>query len=258
MPELPDLQVFSQNLTKKFAGKRLKKLNIVNSKKLKQSATSIRKTLEKQKLIKVYREGKELRFAFENGNILGLHLMLHGNLKQFQKKNKEKHTIVEILFDNDSGIAVTDWQGMANIRLNPEEKDVPDALSKKMNEKYLKEQLQSKATIKNILMNQDIIRGIGNAYADEILWEAGISPFSIANKIPVTKIKLLTKVIRSVLTKAEKQIKKTYPDLISGEVRDFLRIHNSKNKTSPTGAPIHSRMVASRKTYYTDEQEMYE
>ena len=258
MPELPDLQVFSQNLTKKFAGKRLQKLNIVNKKKLKQPAARIRKALEKQKLTKVYREGKELRFAFANDNLLGLHLMLHGNLKLFQKKNKEKHTIAELLFDNDNGLAITDWQGMANIRLNPEEKDVPDALSKKMNEKYLKEQLKSKAGIKNILVDQNIIRGIGNAYADEILWEAGISPFSIANKIPVDKIKLLTKTIKSVLTKAEKQIKKIHPDLISGEVRDFLRIHNSKKKTSPTGAAIHSRMVASRKTYYTDEQEIYE
>ena len=257
MPELPDLQVFSQNLNKKFAGKKLQKLNIVNTKKLKQPATRFKKALEKQKLTKVYREGKELRFAFANGNLLGLHLMLHGNLKLFQKKNQKKHTIAELLFDNDSGIAVTDWQGMANIRLNPEEKEVPDALSKKMNEKYLKEQLQSKASIKNILMNQDIIRGIGNAYADEILWEAGISPFSIANKIPVSKIKLLTKVIRSVLKNAERQIKKTHPDLISGEVRDFLRIHNSKKKISPTGAPILSRIVASRKTYYTDEQEVY-
>ena len=106
-------------------------------------------------------------------------------------------------------------------------------------------------------MDQKIIRGIGNAYADEILWDAGISPFSVCNKIPDEKIKRLPRSIRSVLQDAEKQIRKSKPDIISGEVRDFLKIHNAKKEQSPTGGKIHHKMANSRITYYTDEQELF-
>jgi formamidopyrimidine-DNA glycosylase len=108
------------------------------------------------------------------------------------------------------------------------------------------------------LLDQHNIRGIGNAYADEILWDAKISPFAVSNKIPEAAIKRLVKSIRSVLKDAEKQILKKDPDIISGEVRDFLPIHNSKKTHSPTGGKIISTTVNSRITYYTEEQELFE
>lgn len=258
MPELPDLQVFSSNLHKKLGGKNLKKLTVVNNKKLKTPAAKLKKSLENQSLKKVERAGKELHFIFENGSVLGLHLMLHGQLFLFEKTNDHKHTIIELLFDDDTGLALTDYQGQATPTLDPEERDAPDALSAKVNYSFLKEALQKKAVIKNVLLDQHVIRGIGNAYADEILWKAGISPFSIANKIPAAKIKQLAKAIKAVLKNAEKQIRTSNPDIISGEVRDFLDIHNAKKKESPTGSAILHKIVASRKTYYTREQELFE
>jgi formamidopyrimidine-DNA glycosylase len=59
------------------------------------------------------------------------------------------------------------------------------------------------------------------------------------------------------LHNAVKQILKSHPDIISGEVRDFLNIHNSKKKQSATGATIRQQMIGGRKTYYTDEQELF-
>ena len=259
MPELPDLEVFSRNLNKRLAKKKLKEVTVVNKSKLKVPATQLKKNLEGAKLEKVYREGKELHFAFDNDAVLGLHLMLHGKLNLFEEKNDQKNTVIELLFDDDSGLALSDYQGAATPTLNPEPKTAPDALSKEVDEDFLKEQLSKKRTnIKNFLLDQKNIRGIGNAYADEILWEAGISPFSICNKIPGDKIKTLAKEIKSVLQDAEKQIIKKDPDIISGEVRDFLKVHNSKRKESPTGGKIHNTMLNSRITYYTDEQELYE
>jgi formamidopyrimidine-DNA glycosylase len=258
MPELPDLQVFSANLHKMLKGKKVKKVNITVAKKLKSPAATIKKSLEGAKLKKVYREGKELRFAFNNDARLGMHLMLHGSLNLFDKKNGEKHAIFELVFDDDSGLALSDWQKQASVSLNPEEARVPDALSKEMNLKFLKQALDKKRNVKTVLMDQHVIRGIGNAYADEILWDAGISPFSAANKIPAEKIKALAKSIKKVLKDAEKKIKKAHPDLVSGEVRDFLLIHNSKKEKSPTGVPIESATINNRKTYYTKEQELYQ
>lgn len=257
MPELPDLQAFSYNLNKKFAGKTLKKVSIVNKKNIKSPESAFKKALEKQKLKKIERAGKELHFEFGDGSVLGLHLMLRGQLYLFEGENEHKYTIIELLFDDDTGLALADFQGQATPTLNPGESDAPDAMSEEMNYSFLKEKLQSKAGIKNILLDQHVIRGIGNAYADEILWHVGISPFSIANKIPDNKIKALAKAIKSVLKDAEKQILKSNPGIISGEVRDFLDIHNSRKKESPTGGEIKHSVVGSRKTYYTEEQELF-
>jgi formamidopyrimidine-DNA glycosylase len=258
MPELPDLQVFSRNLTKAFVGKKLKKVTIRNSKKLKVSQKEIQQALEGEKLMKVERVGKELYFHFKNKNVLALHLMLRGNLYAFEGKNDQKFTILELLFDDESGLALTDYQGQATPTLNPEERDTPDALSDDVDYVFLKEQLQTRGKVKNVLLDQKVLRGIGNAYADEILWEAGISPFSVGNKIPDNKIKALVKAIKKVLKDAEKSILKKHPDIITGEVRDFLKIHNHKKKESPGGSSILVDAKGGRKTYYTNEQELFE
>jgi formamidopyrimidine-DNA glycosylase len=258
MPELPDLEVFSKNLNKRFRGKTLERLEIVNQKKLKTSVKEFRKSLEGEQLKQVYREGKELRFEFTNKNKLGLHLMLHGDLKPFDAEADLKHTIFEFHFAGGGGLAVTDWQGMANISLNPEEKASPDALSEELNEAFLIARLsKTRTNIKNLLMDQKAIRGIGNAYADEILYAARIHPLSICKKIPPEAIKKLARSIKKVLREAVKEIERKEPDLISGEVRDFLPIHNHKSKQSPGGAPIRKTEVNKRVTYYTDEQELY-
>lgn len=255
MPELPDLHVFALNLDKKFAGKTVEKIEVENKSKLKVPVSQIRKEIEGSKLKKVYREGKELHFQFDNGTILGMHLMLKGGLHE---EANQKSTIVEIQFSGDEVLVLTDYQGVANITLNPVVKDSPDALSDEVDYKFLKEKVSKKRTnIKNLIMDQNSLRGIGNAYADEILWESKIHPESGCNKIPDDKIKDLAKDIKSVLKDAIKQILKINPDIISGEERSFLKIHNSKRKESPTGAKIHNKMLNSRITYYTDEQELY-
>ncbi len=257
MPELPDLEVFSSNLNKMLAGKTLKKVVIENDKKLKNPVSEF-KALEGAVLKKVYREGKQLYFQFSNKHILAMHLMLRGQLYIFQKKNTHKYPVIELLFDDDTGLALTDFQGMANAHLNPEESKAPDALSVKIDTGLLQKILSAKKTnIKTLLLDQHIIRGIGNTYADEILWEAGISPFSIANKIPAEKIKVLASAIKKVLVDAEKRIRKEKPDIISGEVRDFLKIHNAKKTHSPSGEKIEQKPIGGRKTYFTNEQELY-
>lgn len=255
MPELPDLQVFAGNIQKSIKGKTVKHVRIHNRRMLKTPAAAFEKALEGRKVAKVYREGKELHIAFDDDTVLGLHLMLHGNLYLFEGENKHKHPIIELLFSDDTGLVLSDWQGKATPTLNPEDKEAPDALSKTVTAGWLKGVLESKrAAIKNMLLDQHVIRGIGNAYADEILWEARISPFAIAGKIPSGKVTALAKAIKEVLKDAENQIKKAHPGKINGEYRDFLKIHNSKKKESPTGAKILTRTAGGRKTYYTEEQ----
>jgi formamidopyrimidine-DNA glycosylase len=257
MPELPDLQVFSSNLDKTLAGKKIAKV-IASGSRIKKSGKAISDALENQEIKKIYREGKELRFLFANKVILGMHLMLHGKLELLEEKQKPKHAVLELRFKDGSGLALTDFQGMAHVSLNPASPKAPDALSKKITAAFLQEKLSgSRSSIKNFLIDQDMIQGIGNAYADEILWSARISPFSICYKIPKPAITKFAASIRSVLTNAEKQIRKENPEIIAGELRDFLKIHNPQLKETATGFPILTEPSSGRKTYYSEEQKLY-
>jgi formamidopyrimidine-DNA glycosylase len=256
MPELPDLQAFSGNLTKLFAKKKLNNISVPNAKKLNVPVKELCDALEGELLNVVKRVGKELHFEFNNDHVLGLHLMLHGQLHLFDGNNNNKYTIVELIFEGGKGLALTDFQGAATPTLDPKPNDVPDALEADL--EYLKAKLgKTRSAVKTVLMDQKIIRGIGNAYADEILWDARLSPFSASNKIPEANIKTLLKSIKSVLQHAEKEILKAEPDIISGEIRDFLQVHLPRQKQTATGATIHQKPVGSRKTYYTDEQELF-
>jgi formamidopyrimidine-DNA glycosylase len=256
MPELPDLQAFSGNLTKLFAKKKLDNISVPNAKKLDVTVKELRDALEGQSLTAVKRAGKELHFEFKNGHVLGMHLMLHGQLHLFDGDNANKYTIVELIFEGGKGLALTDFQGAATPTLDPKPNEVPDALDVDID--YMKAKLgKTRSAVKTVLMDQKIIRGIGNAYADEILWDARLSPFSASNKIPEANIKTLLKSIKAVLQHAEKEILKAQPDIISGEIRDFLQVHLPKQKQTPTGVAIHQKEIGGRKTYYTDEQELF-
>ncbi|MBT1689947.1 DNA-formamidopyrimidine glycosylase family protein [Dawidia soli] len=257
MPELPDLQVFSGNLNKALKGKTVEKVSVPVVQKLNVSVATLNKRLKGKRVKQIYRDGKELHISVGD-EILALHLMLHGNLYLFEGTNDHKHTVLSLHFTDDTGLALTDWQRAATPTLNPVAREAPDALSKDVNTALLKELLQRKTNIKALLLDQKVIRGIGNAYADEILWDARIAPTSVSNKIPDTKVRALAKSIKKVLTQAEKQIRKANPKTITGELRDFLAIHNAKKKESPTGATIRHSTTGGRKTYFTDEQEVFQ
>jgi len=257
MPELPDLQLFSENLHQKLAGKKITEIKVPVTKNLNVTQNMLQTTLLNQQLHAVKRVGKELHFEFDH-HVLALHLMLHGELHYFEADDLPKFTILAMGFSNGSSLALSDFQKMATPTLNPEPSAALDALSEEINADFFTKLLQdSKATIKNIVLDQKLIRGIGNAYADEILWDARISPFSIANKIPADQVHTLVKSIKSVLMDAEKQLKLAHPDIISGEYREFLKIHGPKIKNSPTGAEVLIKKTGSRKTYYTSEQELF-
>ncbi|WP_343560505.1 DNA-formamidopyrimidine glycosylase family protein [Sphingobacterium sp.] len=256
MPELPDLQVFSRNLTNMLKGKTLDNAVIHTKQKIRVSEKSLQELIGK-KLIQVYREGKRLYFDFGKGAILSLHLMLHGKLVYSADENP-KYTLVALKFKDGKTLAITDFQKMANMELNPPPSEGIDALSPKLTAKMLSELLQSsKAKIKTLLMDQQVIGGIGNAYADEILYEAGISPLSIANKIPEREVQKLQKAIKQVLESAEKQILKEHPNIIHGEVRDFMKVHIKNANTDKKGNKILQTKIGGRTTYYTEQQEVF-
>lgn len=257
MPELPDVEVFTRNLKKMLAGKVLKQVKIINGQKLKDTQAQFSKALNGKTLKKVYRSGKEMRFEFNDGRLLGLHLMLTGDVFVFDKPNERPSTIAELQFKDGTVMALTDRMRNAFIKLDPVDKDGVDALSPELNFKYLQTALKRKTGIKKILTDQNVIRGIGNSYSDEILWQARINPYSVAAAIPEEKIKELVPLIKKVLKKEVEQIYKNHKGKINVEVKDYLQIHTKTNTKSPTGANIIIDQKGMMKTYYTKEQVLY-
>lgn len=92
--------------------------------------------------------------------------------------------------------------------------------------------------IKTVLTDGKIVQGIGNAYVDEILYAAKLSPCSIIAKIPEEKITMLTKAIKLVLREAQAHILKNFPDTITEKERDFFKVHRPKRKNTPNGKTI--------------------
>lgn len=250
------MQVFSENLNRLITGKKVKRIKVMARSIKGTTVRELKKCAEGQTIRKVFRDGKEIILHFDNENNVALHMMLRGKLQMTGDGKQPKYTIVLFDFTDGTALSLTDPLGKARIRLNPEA-EAPDVLSPGVTVAFLREALDRKTAIKNVLTDQEVMRGIGNAYADEILWKAGISPFSIASKIPPTAVRRLHRAIKSVMAWATREIRKASPGIIGGEVREFLRIHNAGKKKSPSGANIRSRLMGSRKTYHTNEQELY-
>lgn len=257
MPEIPDLNIFRKNLAKKLAGKKLSKIEVIITRRLKDPEAVLKDALEGQTLIAIERTGKELHFVFGNGRILSLHLMLYGSMHWYEGNNENRFTIAEMLFADGTGLAITDWQKAVILTLDPKPATVPDAMQ--MPGDYLKAALKKNShPIKTVLTDGKTVIGIGNAYVDEILYEANISPFSKANKIPQDKITVLTKAIETVLTNAENHISQKFPDTITEKERDFLQVHRPKQTLTLAGEEILKAEINKRKTYYTARQILYE
>lgn len=256
MPELPELEVFAVHLNKLFKGKKLLSLKIHRDKKITNGA-ELRKMSEKKILKGIYREGKQLYFDFGK-HILAIHLMLKG---KFALKDglKVKNPIAEFDFGKLGGFYLIDQLGQARIHADPEESTAPDAMSEDVNIRNMKKWLKEAKSpdIKTFLMDQDIIRGIGNAYADEILYNAGISPFSNPASLPATAVKKLVKSIPLILTAAQRQLEKQNPGSLAEGKRDFLEVHVPKKKATFSGEKIIKGDINGRSTYYTKSQELY-
>ncbi|MCX2574082.1 DNA-formamidopyrimidine glycosylase family protein [Pedobacter sandarakinus] len=256
MAELPDLTVFAKILTKRFQGKVLETLDVSVAKKIKVTGTALKKALEGRELLNVEREGKTLQLIFSGSQVLGLHLMLRGELVLFDQDEPPRYQILGFHFEGGEAFSLVDLQKHATPTLNPEKIAVPDALD--LQEKdFLDLLARKRTTIKTLLMDQHLIRGIGNSYSDEILYQAGISPLSIAKAIPANHAKKLFKSIGETLRTAIEQIAKENGNELKGELRDFMHVHRSSMEKTDKGEKILSTKIGGRKSYYTAEQQLF-
>jgi formamidopyrimidine-DNA glycosylase len=259
MPELPDLTVFAENLAKAVVGKKIVGAEYHLAKRPNVSPEELCAALASSTIKKVERAGKQVRLTTDKGDAVLVHLMLTGGfvLATDKELGKIDSPVLTLRFSDGSALAVSDPKGWANVNLNPEPEAVPDALS--VSADYLKSKFQKKpkTLIKPFLLDQKLIGGIGNAYSDEILWRARISPKSEVGKLPPEAVAALLEAIPAVLNEATDYLRKHHSDMIAGEFREFLKVHHPSLKQSPTGSRIIKEQIASKKTYYTEEQKLY-
>lgn len=258
MFELPYLEVCAEMFERKFKNRVLLRLDISHKKYINVSITELTDSLIGNDLKRVWREGLFLYFQFKNHAVLEMCLSASASFFVVALNQEVKAGLLDFYFSGGQILSVKDTQHVSKFRLNPIHPDVPDVLSKEMTFEYFVDLFANNAEeIKYVLIDQELIRGIGKAYADEILWYAEISPFSIAGKIPLDSIKILYKTMKYVLLDAVKQARKITSWEFSEAGVDLLMIHNPGKKNSPTGGKIKMKVISGIKTYYTNEQQLY-
>ncbi|QEC74697.1 DNA-formamidopyrimidine glycosylase family protein [Mucilaginibacter ginsenosidivorax] len=256
MAELPDLTVFAQILTRRFKGKVLETVDVTVAKKLNVTTAQLKSALEGHELTGVSREGKTLQFHFDGGQVLGLHLMLRGELISLDGDKIPRFQVMAFHFKGGGGFAVVDLQKAATPTLQPKPAAAPDALQLEK-DTFINLLAKKRSVIKTLLMDPKVMRGIGNSYTDEILYHSHISPFSIANAIPEKYAVQLFKSMRMVLEKAIADIAEANGDELTGELRNFMAIHNPALKKTAKGEEILKDKIGGRTTYYTKAQELF-
>jgi formamidopyrimidine-DNA glycosylase len=260
MPELPDLEVFRGNIFDRLTSKRLVGVEVFNRNKMTVPGQYLHDELSGRELLGISRAGKELFFDFGGGRVIGAHLMLNGviSVVDGDAAGAIKFKIFSMRFERET-VVFSDRGGLCTVKYKPSPGRAPDALADAFTLEYFLRTAHGKAltNVKSFLTDQKIVKGIGNAYADEILWAARVSPHSLTGNIPDDKLTELYDAIRKVLTDAIAAIRRIAPDIISGEERSFLKVHNKKIKTTETGYPVIVERIVSKITYYTDEQVLY-
>jgi len=260
MPELPDLEVFRTNIYDRLTSKHLAGLEVFNPLKVRAPGGASPADFAGRDLLRIGRFGKELFFDFGDRRTIAVHLMLNGKISIVPQAavGAIGYKIFALRFERET-IVFSDFGGLCAVRYMPPADKTPDALGAPFTWEYFLGIARAKprANVKAFLIDQKVVKGIGNAYADEILWAARVSPHSIVGSIPEDRLEALYRAIGTVLRGAIDSIRRIAPDIISGEERSFLKVHNSRIRKTETGYPIRVETIASKRTYYTEEQIAY-
>lgn len=261
MPELPDLTVFSRNLSKALTDQTITDIEVYDVMRVNATAEKFKSALVGADLLSIRPDGKETVFYASSGHAFSVHLMLNGKFSLVREQGIAaiRSKILCVRFSDGQALVISDFQGLCKVTLDAPPSGAPSVFAPDFDRMYFEKILDrnGRMNMKALLLNQKLLRGIGNAYADEILWVARISPESTAGKIPPEKREALFAAIGDVLHDAIEHITRLAPDAISGEVRSFLRVHNPKLTCTDDGEPILCKNVATKKTYYTAAQVLY-
>lgn len=213
MPELPEVETLRRSLVKKVKGKKIVDLTITLPKMVRRfiSWEELIKRVCGNTVLAIKRRGKSLLFMLDTSDVLIVRLGMTGQLIWSSEKRPvkvDKYTHIIIHLEKDERVLFRDVRQFGEVYLE-EKRNVENILrmgAEPLNKEFTPEILgmitSSTVKIKNLLMDQRRIAGIGNIYSDEILFEAGIHPLKKACSLGSAELKSLHNAIGLVLHEA--------------------------------------------------------
>jgi len=267
MPELPEVETVRLKLKTIVLNKKIVDVNILYGNIIEfPSSDEFKKQIINQTINDIKRLGKWLMFELDDYYLLS-HLRMEGKYN-FKNKNDliDKHEHVIFLFDDNTELRYKDTRKFGKMHLIKKE-DVYNVKplnelglepwDLKLNINYLKEKYKNKKLpIKTVILDQNIITGIGNIYADEILFLSKINPLKKCNELSDIELENIIKYTKSVLESAI--IKggttiRTYTSSegVHGNFQQELLVHGrAKEKCHTCNTEIIKIFVGGRGTYY--------
>ena len=258
MPELPEVEIVKRSLKNKVNYKKIKKIIISNRNLRFKVEKNFENILEGRSIIDVSRFSKYIILTLDNYIYCLIHLGMSGTLHLINyKKNKKitnmsfyhskilpvKHNHIKIKFSKFM-IVYNDPRRFGFFKILKNEKELknffkrsgPEAISSDFNLKYIQNKFSNKKkNIKNFLLDQNFVSGIGNIYANEILFYCKINPFKIARNITYKEINKLVKYSKLILNLAIKYGGSSIRDFkntkgVTGLFQNEFKVYGKENK----------------------------
>ncbi len=266
MPELPEVETLKSQLQSKIPGRVLAKVVVLNEAILKTPRAVLESKIPGKKIKGVARRGKFLCLDFEAGLKLWLHLGMTGQIlftKSLEALDPHVHFILEFQGTQDrliyrdvrkfGGIFLTNGQPETlpeGVRLlAPDPFEMPG-------EAFVSLLKARKGRIKNLLMNQRLVAGLGNIYADESLHRAGIRPNVRPFRLARRRLARLHEAILETLREAIRAGGSTIDDYLhadggKGSFQNFHRVYGRKGGACPAcGTSIRRVVLAGRSSFF--------
>lgn len=243
MPELPEVETTLRGVAPYITGQKIDDV-VVRYPRLRWPIPNLKKILPGQTVERIERRGKYILFTLEAGTLI-LHLGMSGHLRIFSEwVPPEKHDHVDILFGNKEYLRFTDPRRFGALLWTTEDPQKhallthigPEPLTTALSGEYLWHHARKKkVAVKSYLMNSKTVAGVGNIYATEALFYAGIRPQTPAGKITLTRYQKLASAIKTVLRHAITKGGTTLKDFrksdgSQGYFYIELKVYGRKNK----------------------------
>lgn len=268
MPELPEVETVKNSLKKLVLNKTIVNMNVRYNNIIEYpSVDKFKKKLINQTIKDIFRRGKWLIFELNDYYLLS-HLRMEGKyIIRKLNDDYDKHEHVEFVFSDNTCLRYKDTRKFGRMHLiNKDELYTRKPLNElglepwdsKLNNKYLKEKYENKKLpIKTVILDQSIIVGIGNIYADEILFLAKINPYKECNKLNNKDLNNIIKYTKEVLDKAINKGGTTIKSYESSEgvhggFQSELLVHN-KIICPVCNEKLEKVRIGGRGTYYCNK-----
>jgi len=262
MPEFPDVQVYVEALETRLVGETLQRVRLLSPFVLRTAIPPIA-SAEGKRVLGVRRIGKRIVLALEDDLSLVFHLMIAGRLRWLAPGKKPPGRITLAILDFASGsLAFTEagTKRRASLHLVAGQAALAafDAGGLDVLEAGLAafaERLRSENhTLKRALTDPRLFSGIGNAYSDEILHRARLSPFAMTSALSAEEVTRLYDASRTTLTdwtgRLRTEIGKGFPEKVTA-FREGMAVHGRFGKPCPVcGAPVQRIVYAENETNY--------